>query len=194
VRVTALLAHPDDELMCAGTLARLVNEGNEVTMVTLVVDGMRRPEWELVCKTLGVTPWAHWRGEEDEFVWSRRTVRQIEPILPETDLWITHRADDANTSHGHIGRLCQTFARKNKASIWEIDQSLPGGIVGAAPNLFVNVTDDYWRKERSFDAYESQHSRYPGWWEAIENRDRVYGWEIGVPFAEGFTVRKGVWL
>ncbi len=192
MNVTVLLAHPDDELMCAGTMARLATR-HHVTLMTLFVDEERRAEWNQVASILGAEPHSPWL-DEDQFVWSRWVVRNFETLVPATDLWITHRAEDANTSHGHAARLCQTLARKNRSSVWEIDQSLPGGIVGAAPNLFVDVSDFYWRKEQAIDAYKSQHERYPGWAEAIENRDRVYGWEIGTQFAEGFTVHKAVWL
>lgn len=187
MNVTALLAHPDDELMCAGTLARF-----GATVVTLFVDE-RQAEWRQSCAALGCKA-EPWLLPEDEFTWDRWHVRHIEPTLPETDLWITHRADDANTSHGHIGRLARTLARKNHASVWEIDQSLPGGIVPGSPNLFVNITDQQTAKAKAIEAYPSQTARYPGMREAIQHRDALYGWQIGVEAAEGFTVHKAVWL
>lgn len=188
MRVTALLAHPDDELMCAGTLARFDN----VTLATLFVDE-RKPEWLACADILECDPLT-FDINEDDFAWTRSTVRHIEPLLPPTDLWITHRADDANTSHGHIGRLARTLARKNDSSVWEIDQSLPGGITPVGPNLFVNTAGVHHRKTAAIRCYGSQLARYPGMAEAIESRDRLYGWEIGTEAAEGFTVHKAVWL
>jgi LmbE family N-acetylglucosaminyl deacetylase len=185
VNVTALLAHPDDELMCAGTLARFGG-----TVVTLFVDD-RWSEWKVACAALGCETLAL-REDEDDFAWTRRTVSSLEPLMPATDLWITHRADDANTSHAHIGRLARTLARKNHASVWEIDQSLPGGIAPGTPNLYVDITDQTDAKHHAIQSYPSQLHRYPGMAEAIEHRDRLYGWQIGVVAAEGFTVHKAI--
>jgi LmbE family N-acetylglucosaminyl deacetylase len=191
VNVTAVLAHPDDELMCAGTLARLAAH-HDVTLATLFVDE-REPEWGTCADILGVKALSVAAGDEDDFVWSRRTVRTLEPQLPETDLWITHRAEDANTSHGHIGRTVRTLARKNRSSVWEIDQSLPGGIAPGAPNLYVNITDWQWDRDVAIGCYPSQLARYPGFAEAIKARSSAYGWQIGVTAAECFTVHKAVW-
>ncbi len=112
MNVLALLAHPDDELMCAGTLARLVAEGNPVQLLTLFMDE-RQAEWEACAKTLGIKAgwWSQGAIPEDDFVWSRRTVRTVEQIVPTCDLLISHRAEDSNTSHAHIGRIARTLAR-----------------------------------------------------------------------------------
>src|SRR5690348_11623270 len=106
--------------MCAGTLARLA-ESHDVTLVTLFMDE-RRPEWEACARELGIKALTWFGMDEDEFVWNRYWVRRLEPLMPDTDLWITHRAGDANTSHGHIAKIVQTFARKNKSTVWECDQ------------------------------------------------------------------------
>ncbi len=187
MNVTAVLAHPDDELMCAGTLARFEN----VTLVTLFVDG-RRNEWLACAKELGYTAVVG-NLDEDTFAWTRLAVRQLEPQLPNTDLWITHHADDANTSHGHIAKMVRTFARKNRASVWECDQSLPGGISPTVPNLYVNISEQQAEKRAAVNCYQSQLVRYPGMEEAIEHRDRLNGWQIGVEAAEAFTIHKAVW-
>lgn len=191
MNVTAVLAHPDDELMCAGTLARFALD-HAVTLVTLFVDE-RAAEWEAAAVELGIkTSWVS--RDEDDFIWSRRTVSELEPHMPKTDLWITHRADDANTSHGHIGKTVRTFARKNRSSVWECDQTLPGGIVAGAPNLYVDITGQRTQKLGAVQCYGTQLARYPGLAAAIDARDRTNGWQIGTTAAEAFTVHKAVWL
>lgn len=196
--VTAVLAHPDDELMCAGTLARFVREGNDVTVVTMFMDE-RLDEWRECTAIIGCNALSMWWENEDDFIWSRRTVRKLEKQLElhnhvPTDLWITHRANDANTSHGHIARIVQTLARKNKSSVWEIDQVIPGGIVDSAPNHYVNTSSHLVSKARAVEAYKSQLLRYPGLETAIANRDALYGWQIGSKAAEGFNIHKSVLL
>lgn len=197
MRVAVLLAHPDDELMCAGTLVRFVDRGDRVQLLTLFMDD-RLPEWEACTKTLAVNAawWAQADETEPDFVWSRRTVETLEPLTGAFDLLITHRAEDPNTSHGHIGRVGRTLARKNRADLWELDQTMPGGINPDAPgpNHFVDITGQLVTKRDAIRCYASQIVRYPGLERALEARDRMYGWEIGTATAEAFRVVKSVWL
>lgn len=200
MNVTALLAHPDDELICAGTLARFAAEGHDVRVLTVFMDE-REWEWKACLKVLGVEPVIpHWMNsyleiDEDTFVWSRATVMQLEDALPSTyDLLISHRAEDPNTSHAHIGRIARTLCRKNRTALWELDQTMPGGIDpdAPAPNHFVAI--DPAAKVEAMLCYPSQLERYPGWLAAAADRDRMYGWQIGAPAAEAFRIVKSVWL
>jgi len=197
MKVTAVLAHPDDELMCAGTLAKFAQLGADTTLVTMFMDE-RRDEWGKCAHTLGYkadSPLFDTRSE-DTFVWSRAEVVAFENSFPRhlnSDLFITHRDTDDNTSHGHIARLVRTVARKNNSSVYLIDQSLPGGISPEpAPNLFVDISRYTQMKLQAIKCYESQLERYPGLDLAIMHRDGLYGWQTGVEAAEGFTLYRGI--
>ncbi len=204
MKVTALLAHPDDELMCAGTLARFVNRGHEVRLVTAFFsdygpDGTKQGlraerlgELDACSDVLGVKLVAECIPDESDFVWSQPWVQRFEPLIGAPDLLICHRAEDANTSHGHLARVAATLARKNRMSVWEVDQVMPGGIVGVAPNLFVDITGQVETKALAVKCYRSQLARYPGLAEAYAHRDALYGWQTGVTAAEGFTVARAV--
>jgi LmbE family N-acetylglucosaminyl deacetylase len=109
-----------------------------------------------------------------------------------TDLLISHRADDANTSHHFLGRMARTLARKNNFTLWELDQALPGGITDTSPNLFVDISPYIAIKREAVACYASQLKRYPGMDDAIEARDRLYGWQIGAEYAEGFGAVKTI--
>lgn len=208
MNVTALVAHPDDELMCAGTLARFVGEGHRVRLVVgffsdygpagekqgLVEE--RTAELELSAKVLGVDLVAVLEPDEASFVWSQPWVQRFERIVVEypPDLLISHRVADPNSSHGHLGRVARTLARKNRMDLWELDQALPGGLEpdAPAPNHLVNISEFVDQKEEAVGAYRSQLARYPGMGGAIEARDRMYGWMMGVRAAEAFRVVKSV--
>jgi LmbE family N-acetylglucosaminyl deacetylase len=205
--VVALLAHADDELMCAGTIARLAAAGSDVTLVTcfcsdFAPDGEkehrrheRRQELRASADALGVELVSLMLEDESTFHWSQPWVQAIEPLVGRPDLLISHRANDANTSHGHLGRVAETIARKNTTTLLEIDQSMPGGLTDhAAPNLFVDISAHVDDKAAAVAAYASQLDKYPGLADAIAQRDRLYGWHIGTDAAEGFTVRKAVML
>lgn len=212
MNVTALVAHPDDELMCAGTLARMVAEGHRVRLVvgffsdfgpTGEKQGLveeRTGELELSAKILGVDLEAVLVPDEASFVWSQPWVQHFERIVGEypPDLLISHRTVDPNTSHGHLGRVARTLARKNRMDLWELDQALPGGLDPDAPgpNHLVDITGFIDQKEEVVSAYSSQLIRYPGMAAAIEARDRMYGWMLDMSstacYAEAFRIVKSV--
>ncbi len=190
--VVALLAHPDDELMCAGTLARFVDEGHTVRLVTVFVDE-RADELTDSTAAIGCKLDMVQTLGEDAFVWARWSVTYLEPLVPPCDLLISHRVNDHNTSHAHLGNVARTLCRKNRTSLWEIDQTIPGGLTDhPAPNHFVDISKQIWRKEHAVDAYTSQLERYPGLAGVLDHRDAMNGWSIGVEAAEGFTIVKSV--
>jgi LmbE family N-acetylglucosaminyl deacetylase len=199
VNVTALLAHPDDELICAGTLARFVEEGHRVSLLTMFMDE-REAEWRACAQALGVTV-DFISGLVDDFAWTRRWVLEVEPrvLASAPALLISHRAEDPNTTHGHLGRIALTITRRNRFDLWEMDQTVPGGIDPDAPppNHFVDITSQIDRKREAISRYPSQLDRYPGWADALTARDRLYGWQVRMTaeptYAEGFRIVKSVW-
>lgn len=190
--VVALLAHADDELMCAGTLARLVDRDHNVR---LLIGCDERPS-ELDASAAAIGCKVERLGVlEYDFAWSKRWVEHIEPIVGRPDLLISHRPNDDNSSHGHLGRIARTIARKNTTSLWEIDQTWPGGLTDhRPPNLWVDISDQTRRKAAAVSAYPSQLQKYTGLGLALAQRDAANGWPLGVSAAEGFTVVKAVWL
>lgn len=203
--VTALLAHPDDELMCAGTLARFASAGARVTLLVGFIedwgpDGEQRgwvtrfEEFSASAAAIGAAPYVGSGADtpESTFCWNQPWVQNFERLLPPTDLLISHRVNDANTSHAALGQIARTLARKNRMDLWEIDQSIPGGLTDQAPNLLVDITDYIDQKNDAIYAYQSQLARYPGMDKAIAHRDALNGWHIGTQAAEGFTVVRSI--
>lgn len=208
--VTALVAHPDDELMCAGTLARFVDNGERARLIVCFFSDFgpdhqkqglvseRTHELEQSAKALGVELDPLLEPDEASFAWSQGWVQHFERIVAEQppDLLISHRVADPNHSHSYLGRVARTLSRKNRWTLWEMDQSLPGGLEPDAPgaNLLVDITAQIGAKTNAVGAYASQRERYPGMGEAIRHRDALNGWQIGTDYAEAFRVHKAVWL
>jgi len=190
VNVVCLVAHPDDELMCAGTLARFAAEGNRVRLFVLFTDE-RQDELEACAKTLGVELHVFAR-DEARFGWCQEEVRWLEPQIGPCDLLISHRVQDNNSSHAPIGQIARTLARKNRMDLWELDQCIPGGFDPDAryPNHFVDITVYAKTKWAAIDCYASQLERYPGLEGVLHARDQLYGWQAFGPdaYAEGFRV------
>lgn len=200
MNVVTLLAHPDDELMCAGTLAKFVDRGDVVTLVVMFVDE-RRAELEVSAKTLGVCLPLVVGLDERSFSWSKEWVEPVDEMVSalQPDVLISHRAEDTNHSHAYLARVARTVTRRNRWALWECDQALPGGLEpDASPaNLLVSITEQLERKQMAVDAYQSQLDRYPGWRQAILDRDRLNGWQMNMTesptYAEAFRVHKAVW-
>jgi LmbE family N-acetylglucosaminyl deacetylase len=199
VNVVALLAHPDDELFCAGTLARYASEGADVTVVTVFTDEDREPELLASVNALGVR--ADWYAlDEYAFGWAKSWVERIEPLvtLRRPDLLISHRVEDPNHSHAYLGRIARTLTRRNAWTLFELDQTLTGGLEpdSPAPNLLVDITATVERKRAAIRCYPSQCKRYPGLERALLARDEANGWQLRMTkapsYAEAFRIHKAV--
>ncbi len=190
MKVAAVVAHPDDELMCAGTLARFATEGHDTTIVVCCnsYDDGRDEEAARCAEILGAVLDYDVR-HDDALLFDRSAVAELEIL--DADLYITHRVTDTNQSHITVAQIMRAVARKNQATIWLLDQALPGGIDTQAPrpNLYVN-TSDY------IDTVRDAVGCYRGYdeWCALEDRARYYGSLLGVARAEAFHIEKSIWL
>lgn len=209
MRVLALLAHPDDELACAGTLSRWAHEGHDVVLAIAHVDPRRRAELAAACRILEVPVYGMGALRDDDLSWSRASVIRVEQELEhalrrwdgaEPDLVLTHRETDENTSHGPIAQIARTLVRKNRTGLWECDTPIPGGLNpdGPATNCLVGIDGYQGRKNQACWAYASCVEKYgPAWVGAIRTRDKLNGWLLnmqreGSRFAEAFRVVKQV--
>ena len=200
MNVTALLAHPDDELMCAGTLAKFVDGGHNVTLITVFSD-QRGAELHESAKILGVQL-VELTAPQLTFGWTQESVIKYDAYVSDTqpDLILSHRIADTNTSHTPLAQICRTIARRNNVSLWEVDTPIPGGIDtdGHANNLLVDITDQIDRKCNAVDCYKSNAVQYPRIRVAFETRDLHNGMLLHLDstdhhYAEALRVVKAVW-
>lgn len=210
--VLCIIAHPDDlEPQAGGTIARL-SETKDVVVVYLCapqpngsgVDLNREQEAILAGAQLRLThvEFLRWPAEEvradfdhisavDEFC------RMVAPTLV-----IGHGVEDSQQHHREAALIARTLVRRNRIDLWEMDHSMPAGLVDTKPrpNLFVDVTGVYARKMRAVEAYRSLEAKHPGIRDGIIARDRYYGFmlnqdgDTAVQYAEGFISRRSVWL
>ena len=212
MKVLVMLAHPDDELMCAGTLMKLMKE-KDATVHVVVSCRPQKSHWDretefaASMKAMGITKYALWDEDELDFAW---TMDQVVPwdlaaYATQPDLIISHRPRDSQQHHAHLANIAHSVARKNNISLWEMEQTMPGGIEPDAPNpnLFVDVSDYWYVKADIINAYPSQARKYANWLEGIEHRAKAWGWmtnmngEAGwdtVRYVEAFRIVKHFWL
>jgi LmbE family N-acetylglucosaminyl deacetylase len=208
-RVLVVIAHPDDELMCYGTLAKLIASGSEIRVLLSMSPGkIRGEEFLASMDILGLTS-NHWRimhHDQDLFSWNRETIQPYdrEFLSFNPDLVIGHRVQDTQQHHSHLANIMRTICRRNQTDLWEIEQAFPGGIDpdAYAPNTFVDVTDFWHLKEQCVSVYASQSSKYANWIQALSDRGRAWGWQTNIeydrkqhtPYIEAFRAVKQFWF
>ena len=199
MNVTALLAHPDDELSCAGSLAKFVDAGHNVNLIIAFSDN-RGAELHKSASILGANLIEH-VGDQSQFVWNQEQVIKYDKTVSATepDIIISHRIADHNTSHVPLAQIARTVARKNACELWEIDSALPGGLDTDGPknNTLVDIDGQWVRKFAAISAYESVAKDLPGWASAFRHRDLHNGWllhnDIHAHYAEAMRLVKFVW-
>jgi N-acetylglucosamine malate deacetylase 1 len=216
MRILACGAHADDvEIFCGGTVALSAQQGHEVMILDLTAGEMgsngtveeRRGEAERAAAILGAKERFNC-GLPDGFVDAgdreqrRIAVEYIREIRPE--VMLIPVAETRHPDHGQAGRLLKEAAyvaglKKYPAAgepfrpvaVFHYLERRPG-----RPDFLVPVADQIEQKRGALLCFESQFKRggqntetfinHPDFLEGILARDRFYGAQAGVNFAEPF--------
>jgi LmbE family N-acetylglucosaminyl deacetylase len=213
-RVLALGAHPDDiELLCAGTLARFLQEGSEVHLAVACRGDrggpdpdrgrLRREEAAAAARLLGAPLHAlgfRDAGVRDTPAARARFLRLFRRVRP--DLVLTHGPTDYHEDHVRVGDLaarCAWFAASAGHRVGDLPplehppalvymDNLAG--VGFEPTHYVDITATMETKRRMLACHASQLRRRDGGIadlaELAETLARLRGFQCGVHHAEGF--------
>lgn len=192
MRVLAVVAHPDDELLgIGGTLLRHVGQGDEVRVHIECTQFLRNSvarmtDARFVSMDAG---WTVTFGNSAELGY----------IVPEltinADIVYTHHPGDLNRDHRLIAEAVAVATRPYTADVgsvryFETPSSTEWGS-GFTPNLFVNVEAHLGEKLHLLARYRSELRPWPHprSVEAIQDRARYWGSISGYPAAEPFTTR-----
>ncbi len=222
MRVLAVGAHPDDiEILCAGTLAKYAQRGDEVFMCC-ATDGaaghMLIPPDELkvireqeACRSAEVIgAQIMFLEEDDEFLFHDRPTRLkfIDMIRwADPQVIITHTPDDYHPDHRACSELVFGASFVSTLPNIKTDHEAQEGIAalfymdtlaGARfePDLYVDVTETYETKRQMLNCHASQVK----WLKDHDNIDihefidgvaAMRGLQCGVELAEGF---KAAWV
>lgn len=171
-------AHTDDEMICAGTLHRLVRSGCEVHVVTFAPAAIQSDrtggqassdvvvkEWHAALDAIGVSPF-HRKflnyTPSSNFQKFRQDICQYaydycEQQKPQ--LVFTLSPEDENTAHAVVGVETERVMRGRVPTVVRCQFPWNYGI--GRPNLYVKLAqEDMIVKQRVIDAYTSQHFRY----------------------------------
>jgi LmbE family N-acetylglucosaminyl deacetylase len=199
MKVLAVGAHPDDiELGCAGTLARHVAAGDEVTMLVLTPgesgpQGLtsRIREQEAASAALGAQ--LMWGPYDDGSI---PTGREIVALLDDAvrvtgaDLVYTHAPHDTHQDHVATSQAVLSAARRmERVLFWQSPST-----TSFDPTVFVDVESTLATKLAALRAHWSQVMQCPMVdLEHVEVGARYWGSRARVSYAEAFLTPRFVW-
>lgn len=219
--LAAVVAHPDDEVLCCGgTLARHRAANGAVHILILATGAAARyageaPSAEIKALRAAADEAANRLGGAQvqfaDFPDNRMdsvplldVVKRVEAFLADTgaDAVITHHPGDINVDHGVAARAVLTATRPLPGA--RVRVVLAGETLSAsewgysaerfAPNVYVDIAASLEAKRQAMAAYAAELRAFPHprSIEAIEHLARLRGSECGHAAAEAFALLRQV--
>lgn len=222
--ILAIGAHPDDvEIGMGGTIANYVNKGFKIgicdlTMAELSSNGtiaIRQDEAKLAGAILGITKRIQLSLPDRGLYITESAIHSIVTVIRKyrPKIVFVPYFEDRHPDHGQCSRLVEeaVFSAGIRKYKDELDQ--PSHKVQAIyyymingfhkPDFVIDISDTIDKKLESLRAYASQFEKTEastntpltsGYVESVENRERLFGNEVGVSYAEGFKTKKPILL
>jgi len=222
--ILAFGAHPDDvEIGMAGTLAKYIKKGFQVgicdlTLAELSSNGtveIRQDEARKAADIIGIQvrlnlqlPDRGLSSKEDYIKKVVTVIRQYRPKVVFAPYWV-----DRHPDHGQCAQLVEEAVFSAGIHRFTDEQHLPSHRVSSMfyymingfhrPDFVIDISETMEVKLESLRAYKSQFIKTEGtvetpltngYIETVENRERLFGKEVGVAYAEGFITKKPLLL
>lgn len=222
--ILAFGAHPDDvEIGMGGTIAKYVREGRRVgicdlTLAELSSNGtvdIRTQEADKASILLGLEVRENLHLPDRGLVVNETYIKKIVTIIRKykPKLIFTPYYEDRHPDHGNCSRLIEEAAFSAGIRKYEDNEGLGPHKTQSIyfymingfhrPSFVVDVSEVMDIKLQSLRTYESQFSKLSntidtplvnGYIETVEARERLFGKEVGVEYAEGFITKKPLLL
>jgi len=216
-RLLVIGAHPDDEVLgCGGTIAANAAKGGHTT-VLIATEGSgaqnnynqelmkRRHDQLMKCTgTLGAQEVVHWDypDMELETVPHLQLNAELQRFIQEGEYEyvLVHHPYDLNRDHQVLFRSVSVACRPTPGSpvngllAYHVNSSTDWSMASAAerfaPNVYVDISDFLEIKLKALAVYEEEALDYPHprSIQAVRDRARVFGSEVGLHAAEGFNL------
>ena len=220
MHMLAFGAHPDDvEIGMGGTIAKYAQQGYDIgicdlTLAELSSNGtvhIRQQEAKRAAAILGVNTRIQLQLPDRGLTVQKEYIDQIVTVIRTYRPKVVFAPywEDRHPDHGQCAKLVEEAVFSAAICRYEDRRQLPPHRVHAVyfymingfhrPHFVVDISDTIDKKLASLRAYESQFERKidsvdtpltNGYIETVESRERLFGKEVGVSFAEGFMTKK----
>jgi len=220
IDVLAFGAHADDvEIGMGGTIAKMTEQGLKVvicdlTEAELSSNGtveLRKQEAEKAGQLLGVHKRIQLQLPDRGLFLQQSYIREIVSVIRKCQpkLVFAPYFDDRHPDHGNCARLVEEAVFSAGIRNYTAEQNMGAHRTDGLyfymingfhkPDFAVDVTNTFEKKKQSLQAYESQFIKKEGsvettlvngYIETVESRERMFGKEVGVQYAEGFLSKK----
>ena len=216
MKVLIIAPHPDDEVLgCGGTVAKHTKRGDEVYLC--IVTKAYAPDWseeflknrpkeiERANKILGIkrTYFLDYPTIKLDTIPQKELNEAIYKVVNEVNpdiLYFPHKGD-LNKDHRLVFESSLVAARPANHKVKRIlsyetlsETEWGQPIEPFTPNVYINISETFERKIEAMKAYESELKQYPHprSLEIVEALAKKRGSEVGVKFAEAFTLIKEI--
>jgi LmbE family N-acetylglucosaminyl deacetylase len=194
MKVLAVGAHPDDiELGAGGTVARHVEEGDEVYFLTLTYGEQggnklqRRREAERSAKALNVKSLEFGGIPDTKVSEGIETILVVEKVVDRVrpDRIYTQSPKDRHQDHRNTALATYSAGRKVPEILsFESPDSYPG----FAPQYYVQITGTIAKKIDALKKFHSQQNKRFFEAQAVKGLAQFRGYQVGIAYAEAFEV------
>ena len=203
-KILCIGAHPDDlEVGMGGTIAKLVSQDHDVTMLVILVDeyhlmDVREIEARESAMILGANI-EFMKIKLDEMVYSRKLIQKFDEYIYTIDpeIVFTHWLNDSHQDHQIVAKTTISALRKNKCSLYMYEECIPGGITPFSfkTQLYIKIDEFIDQKINALKKHKTQlknlhHENL--WIYGVKGRAQYRGYQINSKFAEAFEVIKEI--
>jgi LmbE family N-acetylglucosaminyl deacetylase len=194
-RVLAFGAHPDDlEVGAGGLLARLSDEGADVTMVIVSIPGMteqRKAEAQAAAEAIDANVFVLYEDKpcRVEDIAMHELVRRMDTVVGDVrpDLVITHSANDLHWDHGLVNRATVSALRRTPCDLLAYLSSPEMNAQSRSMgNCFADISNHIENKLQAIACHKSQLPKLD--LESSRDLARAMGRISGYGYAECYEV------
>lgn len=204
MNILAVGAHHDDiELGCGGALARYSAEGHKVFGIVLTdsethfdAKGIHRSKQQALEEALKAAEIIgmklhdldHLKAQNGCLVYDVDLMRELESFILKNKVGVvfTHWRHDMNTDHEAASKITTVAARHIpcllafRSNWYQPDRAFNG-------NFYIDISKQIETKIKSLEAYSVEiKNRSRRWIDSFIDRERSFGFSIGVDYAEVF--------
>lgn len=218
--ILAFGAHADDvEIGMGGTIAKYASEGKRIGICDLTKAEMssngtveiRMQEAEKAAGILGVKVRRALDLPDRGLFLKEEYIKKIVEIIRfyRPAIVFAPYFDDRHPDHGSCARLVEEAVFSAAVRKYDENRELPSHRPDTLyfymingfhkPDFVVDISNEMTKKIEALNAYESQFTKREstfdtplvnGYIESVEAREKLFGKEVGVQFAEGFMSKK----